>query len=139
MEKVEPQFSVFITDDAECKSAAISLDEAFNVGDEVEVMGSEGMYKFSLYRARIVGMHGDFVDMLLWGISKQLISLKLNWLDGGLWGGIVLGGNQQSVIVYLSYKPIDSQHMNIPKTQIRIHQKWSRSISAIRDVDVDVS
>ncbi|KAL4561453.1 hypothetical protein LXL04_033619 [Taraxacum kok-saghyz] len=38
-------------------------DETFKVGDEVEVIGSEGMYRFSLYRAQIVGMHGELVEV----------------------------------------------------------------------------
>ncbi|KAL4575447.1 hypothetical protein LXL04_022291 [Taraxacum kok-saghyz] len=129
------------------------IDEAFQVGDEVEIVGSEGMHKFSLYRAQIVGMHGELVEVeyynrLTFGgerLSEFVLPTKVRsipdavvgdfkptdfvdaWLEGGWWGGIVLGGNEQSAIIFFPYKPTGNQHLILPKSQLRIHQRWTRA------------
>ncbi|KAL4558540.1 hypothetical protein LXL04_036741 [Taraxacum kok-saghyz] len=99
----------------------IITENNFQIGDDVEIFGGEGVYKFAVYRVQVryppdvvVGpfMYGDFVEA---------------WIDGIWWGGIVLGGTQLSSIVYFGYKEFNQQYAIIPTPQLRIYQKWCRS------------
>ncbi|KAL4556937.1 hypothetical protein LXL04_035104 [Taraxacum kok-saghyz] len=79
-----------------------------------------------------------FFDVVL-SYSSCIYPFKVNiWFDrvrsscylsiqGGWWGGIVLGGNQESTIIYFAYQQLADQHKIIQEEHIRIHQKWTRT------------
>ncbi|KAL4575667.1 hypothetical protein LXL04_022518 [Taraxacum kok-saghyz] len=127
--------------------------ESVQPREQVEILGVDGIFKFAVFGGRVVSVGENMVqveyDTLLNPAGGRLVErvhvsqvrsipdvvicdfketeFVEAWIEGGWWGGIVVGVTNDAAIVYFGYKHVGSQYILIRKTLLRIHQKWKRS------------
>ncbi|KAL4580934.1 hypothetical protein LXL04_017140 [Taraxacum kok-saghyz] len=140
-------------DDGDFVEAWLSGGESVQPGEQVEILGVDGIFNFAVFGGRVVSVRENMVqveyDTQLNPVGGRLVervhvsqvcsvpdvvkcAFKENefveaWIEGEWWGGIVVGVTNDSVIVYFGYKHVGSQCLLTRKTLLRIHQKWKRS------------
>ncbi|KAL4580863.1 hypothetical protein LXL04_017068 [Taraxacum kok-saghyz] len=127
--------------------------ESVQPREQVEILGVDGIFKFAVFGGRVVSVGENMVqveyDTLLNPAGGRLVErvhvsqvrsipdvvicdfketeFVEAWIEGGWWGGIIVGVTNDAAIVYFGYKHVGSQYILIRKTLLRIHQKWKRS------------
>ncbi|KAL4580422.1 hypothetical protein LXL04_016614 [Taraxacum kok-saghyz] len=121
---------------------------SFKAGDQVEVVGSDGVFKYAFYIAEVrsvlaegfevqyhTKMTADGKEMVETVAAKQIRPIPNVivadvkdrdfvevWLADGWWRGVVVAVTESSAVVFFAYRTVGEQNFVFPKTQLRMHQ-----------------